>query len=72
MKKASEEIRSIAVKAYSSGAASRQQLSDIFGYTPVSISNWVREYKRENRLSPRPSGHRKAAFTSLELQHLSA
>ena len=66
MKKATEEIRTIVVKAYLSGAASRKQLSEIFGYTPVSISNWVREYKQENRLKPRPPGHRKAAFTDSE------
>ena len=70
MKIASEEIRTIVVKAYLSGTASRQKLSEIFGYTTVSISNWVREYKRENRLAPRPQGHRKAVFTDVELKQL--
>ena len=71
MKIASEEIRTIVVKAYLSGTVSRQQLSEISGYTPASISNWVREYKKEKRLSPRPQGHRKAVFTEAELEQLS-
>lgn len=71
MKIASEEIRTLVVKAYLSGTASRQHLSEIFGYTTASISNWVRAYKEENRLAPRPSGHRKAVFTDTELKQLS-
>lgn len=70
MKIASEEIRTIVVKAYLSGAASRQQLSEIFGYTTATISNWVRAYKEEKRLAPRPSGHRKAVFAGAKLQQL--
>ena len=70
MKIATEEIRSLVVKAFLSGTASRQQLSKIFGYTPASISNWVREYKRENRLAPLPQGHRKSVFTDAELRQL--
>jgi transposase len=70
MKKANEEIRSIVVKAFLSGTASRRKLAEIFGYTPASISNWVREYKQEQRLTPRPAGHRNAAFTDVELQEL--
>jgi transposase len=70
MKIATEEIRSLVVKAFLSGTASRQQLSEIFGYTPASISNWVGEYKRENRLAPLPQGHRKAIFTDAELRQL--
>jgi len=70
MKIASEEIRTLVVKAYLSGTASRQHLSEIFGYTPASISNWVREYKQESRLKPRPQGHRKAVFTDAELEQL--
>ena len=70
MKIASEEIRTLVVRAYLSGTASRKHLSAIFGYTPASISNWVREYKQENRLRPRPQGHRKAMFTDAELGEL--
>jgi len=70
MKIASEAIRTLVVKAYLSGTASRQKLSEIFGYTTASISNWVREYKQENRLRPRPKGHRKAVFTATELEQL--
>ena len=70
MKKANEEIRTLVVRAYMSGTASRQQLSEIFEYTPASISNWVREYKQESRLRPRPQGHRKAVFADAELEQL--
>jgi len=72
MKKASEEIRTLVVKAYLSGTTSRQKLSEIFGYTTATIGNWVREYEQEGRLAPRPSGHRKAVFTDTELEQLSA
>jgi len=71
MKKASEEIRTLAVKAYLSGTASRKQLSEILGYSLASISNWVRAYKQEKRLAPRPQGHRKAAFADEERVQLS-
>jgi len=71
MKIASEEIRTIVVRAYLSGTAGRQHLSEIFGYTTASISNWVRAYKRENRLTPRPQGHRRAVFSEAELEQLS-
>lgn len=71
MKIASEEIRTIVVKAYLSGTASRQHLSEIFGYTTASISNWVRAYKEEKRLAPHPSGHRKPMLTDAELEQLS-
>jgi len=70
MKIASEAIRTLVVKAFLSKTASRQQLSKIFGYTTASISNWVREYKQENRLAPRPQGHRRAVFTDAELKQL--
>lgn len=72
MKIANEEIRSLVVKAYLSGSASRQQLSQIFGYTTVSIGNWIREYEHEKRLCSRPRGHMKAAFNPEELKELSA
>lgn len=71
MKFATETIRTTVVKAYLSGLATRQQLADIFGYTPASISNWVREYKQNNRLAPRPNGHRKGYFSAEELNQLS-
>ena len=71
MKKATEEIRSLAVNAFVTKVASREQIAKIFGYTTATISNWVREYKQEKRLAPRPQGHRNAVFTDQELQRLS-
>ena len=67
MKFASENIHTIVVKAYLEKRTTRQQLADIFGYTPASISNWVREYKQHNRLAPLPNGHRKSCFSEEEL-----
>jgi transposase len=58
------------VKAYLSGSVSRRQLSEIFDYTPASVTNWVRDYKQENHLGPRLKSHRKAVFTSAELEWL--
>ncbi|WP_206214358.1 helix-turn-helix domain-containing protein [Desulfovibrio sp. ZJ369] len=71
MKFAPENIRTIVVKAYLAKQATRQQLADIFGYTPASISNWVRAYKQNNRLAPLPNGHRKSCFSEEELKQLS-
>jgi transposase len=54
------------VKAYASGAATREQLAEIFGYHIQSSGNWIREFEREGRLAPRPKGHRKSVFTEEE------
>ncbi|MDR2161243.1 MAG: hypothetical protein LBO77_03780 [Desulfovibrio sp.] len=70
MKIASEEIRSLVVKAYLSGTAGRKKLSEISGYTLASVSNWIRAYERENRLSPRPRGHRSSVFSQEEVDQL--
>jgi transposase len=58
MKTATEEIRSLVVKAYTSGTATRKQLAEIFGYHIQSIGNWIREHQRDGRLAPRPKGHK--------------
>jgi len=63
MKTATAEIRELVVKAYMSKVASRAQLAKIFGYHINSISNWIREYKRETRIAPLPRGHRKSVFS---------
>ena len=56
MKIATPEIRSIAVKAYASGAANRQQHADIFGYHIIyTIGRWTRESQQE-QLAPLPRG----------------
>jgi len=57
MKFTPENIRTVVVKAYLAKKATRQQLADIFCYTPASISNLVQEYKQNNRLAPLSSGH---------------
>jgi transposase len=70
MKTATEEIRSLVVKAYTSGTAIRKQLAEIFGYHIQSIGNWIREHQRDGRLAPRPNGHRKSVFTPEEIEQL--
>lgn len=72
MKFAPKEIREKAVKAYMEGTATSKQLAKIFGYTVATICNWVRDYKKNNILSPRPGGHRKKCFSDAELKELVA
>ncbi|MDR0477998.1 MAG: helix-turn-helix domain-containing protein [Desulfobulbaceae bacterium] len=70
MKIASEQIRTIVVEAYSSGAASRKQLAEIFGYHIGSISRWIRENRKTERLAPLPRGHRVSVFNAEERKQL--
>ena len=72
MKTASAETRALVVKAYSSGVATRKQLAEIFGYHIQSIGNWIREYEREGRITPRPKGHRQSVFNPEEREQLVA
>ena len=70
MKTATAETRARVVRAYISGIATRKQLAEIFGYHLQSIGNWIREFKREGRIAPRPKGHRKSVFTDDEKEKL--
>lgn len=70
MKFASGEIRTKAVRAYLDGKASTKKLAEIFGYTPGTIGNWVRAYRKHNQLAPKPNGHRKKCFSDEELAEL--
>jgi transposase len=70
MKIASEEIRTIVVEAYSSGAVSRKQLAEIFGYHIGSIGRWIRENRKTERLAPLPRGHRVSVFNAEERKQL--
>lgn len=72
MKFASEEIRAKAVNAYLEGKATARQLAAILGYTPATICNWVRAYRKDNRLTVKPRGHRKKCFSDGELEELKA
>ena len=70
MKTASEEIRSLVVRAYTSGVASREQLAEIFGYHIDSIGRWIREKRKTERLAPLPRGHRLSVFDVEEREKL--
>jgi len=71
MKIANSEIRSLVVRGYLNGTASRQQLADIFGYHIETIGRWIRA-SRQNRFTPLPRGHRRSVFTPDELEQLAA
>jgi transposase len=71
MKTASPEIRAVAVKAYGAGI-SRQQIADIVGYHLNSVSRWIREFTRENRLKAHPRGHRASIFSEAERREIIA
>lgn len=63
MKTASKEIREIVIRSYNEGIASRELLAKIFGYHIQSIGNWIRTFNTQNRISPKPKGHRKPDFS---------
>jgi len=69
MKTATSEIRFIAIKAYKSGMP-RQQVADLVGYHLNSVSRWIREYERENRLKPHARGRRPSIFSDEERHEL--
>jgi len=71
MKIANFETRSIVVKAYLSGVASRRQLADIFGYHIETIGRWIRA-SRQERFTPLTRGHRRSVFSPEELKQLAA
>ena len=71
MKIANLEIRSIVVKAYLHGTASRRQLADIFGYHIETIGRWIRA-SRQQRFTPLPRGHRRSVFSPEELKQVAA
>jgi transposase len=70
MRIATEEIRSLVVRAYSLGLATREQLAGIFSCHLSSIGRWIREARKTGRLAPLPKGHRPPAFSPAELDAL--
>jgi transposase len=71
MKIATLETRSLVVRAYLSGAASRRQLADIFNYHIETIGRWIRA-SRQEQYTPLPRGHRLSVFNPEELEQLAA
>lgn len=70
MKRASQEIRTLAVKAIQSGQYTVRQIAELTGYTVVTVYNWIRASQQENRLTPKPSGHRAPAFSADEEEQI--
>ena len=66
MKRASREIRALAVKGVQSGQYTVQQMADLTEYTAASIYNWIRVSREEKRLTAKPGGHRAPAFSADE------
>jgi len=69
MKTATPEVRFIAIKAYKSGIP-RQHVADIVGYHLNSVSRWIREFERENRLESRERGRRPSIFSAEDRKKL--
>ena len=55
MKKASEDIRTLAVRNVMEGKYSIPQVAEMTGYSIATIYNWVSIYKKEKRLTPKPA-----------------
>jgi len=72
MKIASREIRETAVRAFLLRKASKQQIADVLGYHLSAINRWIRAFKADGCLSPKPRGHMPSAFTAKELEELAA
>jgi len=72
MRTASEEIRQLVVNACESGAASREQLVEIFGYSLRTMARWVAESRGSGRTAPLPKGHRPPAFSQEERREIAA
>lgn len=70
MKRASQEIRALVVKGVESGKCTPQQMAELTGYSLVSIYNWMRVYKEEKRMTPKPSGHRTPMFSESEQEQV--
>jgi len=66
MKKASEDIRTLAVRNVMEGKYSIPQVAEMTGYSIATIYNWVSIYKKEKRLTAKPAGHRKPIFSQSE------
>ena len=70
MKIAGKDFRRRAVAACQSGEFTREEVAKMFGYTTITIGNWMRTFKKEGRITPLPRGHRAPAFTVGEQQQL--
>ena len=70
MKRASPEIRALAVKAFQSGQYTVEQIAKLTDYTAATVYNWLRASRVEKRLTPKPSGHRAPAFSASEEEQL--
>ena len=69
MKIASQEIRTLAIKAYDSGVPP-QQIAETLGYHLNSINRWLRAYQTEGRVKALPRGHRISMFSAEERKQL--
>lgn len=69
MKIASQEIRTLAIKAYDLGVPP-QQIAETLGYHLNSINRWLRAYQTEGRVKALPRGHRISMFSTEERKQL--
>jgi transposase len=52
----SEDLRARVVSAYESGEGSQQQIADRFGVGVATVGRWLKRFREEGELSPRPHG----------------
>lgn len=69
---ASPEVRKKTLDAYFSKKGTQQQLADIFGIHVCTLRNWIRDYRTEQRLCPRPRGYRAQTFSEEEKEQIHA
>ena len=72
MKKASEDIRALAVRNVLSKKYTVPQVAEMLNYSIATIYNWIRIYKKEKRLTPKPAGHRLSVFSPSEHEQVKA
>jgi transposase len=70
MKEASEEIRSLVVKASLAQGATHRQLAEIVGYHVNTIGRWIRECREKEKLTASPRGHRLSMFSEEEKRQM--
>lgn len=69
---ATPEIRKRAIEAYNAGKGTQQHIADLYGVHLSTFKYWLKDYKTEGRLAPRPRGHMRQALSSEEKERLRA
>ena len=68
----SSDVRRRAIEAYRSGQGSQEHIARTFRIARRTFQKWLRDYREEERLEPRPRGHNPARFRGTLLGDLDA